>query len=75
VLAAGKSRVSDLVWDRFGEVRNYCEPFAGSLAVLLNRPTAPGIETVNDLDCVNYRAPKGGGFSLDDIMASLMLPA
>lgn len=47
----GKSRVADLVWDRFGNVPNYVEPFAGSLAVLLNRPHAPGTETVNDLDC------------------------
>ena len=48
----GKSRVADLVWARFGQVRNYVEPFAGSLAVLLGRP-APfdGPETVNDLDC------------------------
>ena len=29
---------------------NYVEPFFGSGAVLLNRTTAPGIETVNDLD-------------------------
>lgn len=47
----GKSRVAHLVWDRFGDVPNYVEPFAGSLAVLLNRPTSPRIETVNDLDC------------------------
>ena len=47
----GKSRVAHLVWDRFGDVRNYVEPFAGSLAVLLGRPTEPKIETVNDLDC------------------------
>jgi len=47
----GKSRVADIVWDRFGDVANYVEPFAGSLAVLLARPTEPRIETVNDLDC------------------------
>lgn len=47
----GKSRVANLVWDRFGNVPNYVEPFAGSLAVLLARPHAPGTETVNDLDC------------------------
>lgn len=46
----GKSRVADVVWRAFGEVKNYVEPFAGSLAVLLGRPHAPGIETVNDLD-------------------------
>ncbi len=47
----GKSRVASLVWDRFGDVRNYVEPFAGSLAVLLGRPHAAHTETVNDLDC------------------------
>lgn len=46
----GKSRAASLVWERFGEVVNYVEPFAGSLAVLLSRPHAPKIETVNDLD-------------------------
>jgi hypothetical protein len=48
----GKSRVANLVWDRFGNVQNYVEPFAGSLAVLLNRPHEPHTETVNDLDCM-----------------------
>lgn len=47
----GKSRVASLVWDYFGNVDNYVEPFAGSLAVLLGRPHAPQTETVNDLDC------------------------
>ncbi|NVJ13156.1 DNA adenine methylase [Myxococcus sp. AM010] len=46
----GKSRAAHLVWEAFGNVPNYVEPFAGSLAVLLARPTAPGVETVNDLD-------------------------
>jgi DNA adenine methylase len=47
----GKSRAADIIWDRFGDVANYVEPFAGSLAVLLARPHNPGTETVNDLDC------------------------
>ena len=47
----GKSRVADIVWDRFGDVANYVEPFFGSGAVLLARPHPPRIETVNDLDC------------------------
>lgn len=47
----GKSRVAHIVWDRFGDVATYNEPFAGSLAVLLGRPHEPRIETVNDLDC------------------------
>lgn len=47
----GKSRVAHLVWDRFGNVPNYVEPFFGSGAVLLSRPHSPRTETVNDLDC------------------------
>lgn len=46
----GKSRVAPLVWERFGDVRNYVEPFFGSGAMLLGRPTKPGIETANDRD-------------------------
>lgn len=40
------------VWQRFGDVPNLVEPFAGSLAVLLGRPEFEGnrIETVNDVD-------------------------
>ena len=47
----GKSRAADLIWPHLGDVANYIEPFAGSLAVLLARPHAPGTETINDLDC------------------------
>lgn len=46
----GKSAVARLVWQRFGAVPNYVEPFFGSGAVLLLRPDEPGIETVNDAD-------------------------
>ena len=48
----GKSRVASLVWDRFGDVPNYVEPFFGSGAVLLGRPHDAGTETINDLDCM-----------------------
>lgn len=44
----GKSRVADLVWKRLGDVDNFVEPFAGSLAVTLRRPQPGKIETVND---------------------------
>ena len=47
----GKSRAAPLVWQALGDVKNFVEPFAGSLAVLLGRPHAPHVETVNDLDC------------------------
>lgn len=46
----GKSMVADVLWRAFGDVCTFTEPFAGSLAALLGRPTAPRIETVNDLD-------------------------
>jgi hypothetical protein len=47
----GKSRCSNEVWKRFGNVPNYVEPFAGSLAVMLNRPHEAKTESVNDIDC------------------------
>ena len=47
----GKSRIALEVWKRFGDVRNYVEPFFGSGAMLLNRPQPfEGTETVNDKD-------------------------
>ncbi len=46
----GKSLAAPLVWQAFGNVPNYVEPFAGSLAVLLARPHAPKVETANDKD-------------------------
>ena len=45
----GKSLIGPRVWELFGPVDNYVEPFAGSLAVLLARPSpVSGPETVND---------------------------
>ena len=51
----GKRRVAPQVWEALGDVDNYVEPFAGSLAVLLGRPHDLGngsrrAETVNDAD-------------------------
>lgn len=47
----GKSKVAGIVWERFGDVRNYVEPFFGSGAVLLGRPQPfAGPETINDKD-------------------------
>lgn len=47
----GKSRIASLIWERFGNVNNYVEPFFGSGAVLFMRPHHPSIETINDKDC------------------------
>ena len=48
----GKSRAAPLAWAAMGaDVPGYIEPFAGSLAVLLGRPSlGHGPETVNDAD-------------------------
>lgn len=47
----GKRRAADIIWPRLGNPVNYIEPFAGSAAMLLCRPDAPRIETLNDVDC------------------------
>lgn len=52
------------VWRRFGDVRNYVEPFCFSAAVLLKRPgfVTGAVETINDrnLFVANFwRAVKG----------------
>jgi site-specific DNA-adenine methylase len=57
----GKARVAGIVWEALGDVDNYVEPFAGSLAVLLGRPSdhQGTTETVNDADsylCNLWRA-------------------
>lgn len=46
----GKRRVATLVWQRFGQVQHYVEPFFGSGAVLLGAPAPVKVETVNDFD-------------------------
>jgi hypothetical protein len=47
----GKSKVADIVWERFGHVRNYIEPFFGSGAVMLSKPfDFERAETINDKD-------------------------
>jgi site-specific DNA-adenine methylase len=45
----GKSRVGAIVWHAFGNVRNYVEPFFGSVAVLLARPL-PSADHAEDAD-------------------------
>jgi len=48
----GKQKAASLVWERLGDVDNYCEPFFGSGANLLSRPHEPKVETVNDIDAM-----------------------
>jgi DNA adenine methylase len=48
----GKSAVASLVWERFGKVENFIEPFANSAAILLKNPRGGcQYETINDLNC------------------------
>lgn len=48
----GKSRIAPMVWQRFGKVQNYVEPFFGSGAMLLGCPHPDHTETVNDIDAL-----------------------
>ena len=46
----GKSKAATEVWQAFGPVDNYVEPFAGSAAMLLGAPDGKRVETINDFD-------------------------
>lgn len=47
----GKSLACSQVWQAFGDVRNYVEPFAGSAAMLLGAPEGMKfVATINDFD-------------------------
>ena len=46
----GKSAIALNVWERFGKVDNYVEPFFGSGAVLFKCPYELPLATVNDMD-------------------------
>jgi hypothetical protein len=47
----GKSLACSQVWEAFGDVRNYVEPFAGSAAMLLGAPEGMKfVATINDFD-------------------------
>lgn len=59
----GKSSVAPLVWQAFGEVKQYIEPFCGSAAMLLGAPSPASLEVVSDVNryianfwrCVKYQ--------------------
>lgn len=46
----GKSNACEQVWQAFGIVDNYVEPFAGSAAMLLGAPEGKRVENINDFD-------------------------
>lgn len=71
----GKSRVAAEVWRRFGDVKNYVEPFCGSCAVLLQRPTEPRVETVNDTDGMISNFWRALKYAPDDVVEHADWPA
>lgn len=44
----GKRKVVDLVWQRFGNLLQYTEPFCGSAAMLLGAPRTHSLEVIGD---------------------------
>jgi len=63
----GLAVIASAVWDAIGDVGHYIEPFAGSLAVLLARPSwhKGNIESVNDADCLLANVWRGLQFDPD----------
>jgi len=74
----GKSKAAPLVWQLMGDVEHYVEPFAGSLAVLLNRPHPCNrpyhSETVNDADALLVNAWRGIQFAPDAVAEAASWP-
>ncbi len=68
----GKKNAAPIVWERFGNPSAYIEPFCGSAAMLLARPTVPTVETMNDMDglVTNFwRAAKHAPDDVADVAA------
>jgi len=74
----GKSKAAPLVWQLLGDVEHYVEPFAGGLAVLLNRPHPCNrpyhSETVNDVDALLVNAWRGIQFAPDAVAEAASWP-
>jgi hypothetical protein len=67
VYFGGKSIIAPEVWKRFGNPASYIEPFCGSCAVLLARPTPPRREVVNDMDGFLANALRALAFNPDGV--------
>jgi len=50
VYFGGKSAIASVVWERFGPVKQYIEPFCSSAAVLLAAPKPASLEVVGDIN-------------------------
>lgn len=67
----GKRTVVEDVWRRFGEPKQYVEPFCGSAAMLLAAPQVAPLEVVGDQNCyianfwraVKYQPDTVAGFA------------
>lgn len=46
----GKRSVATEVWERFGDVDQYIEPFCGSAAILLAAPSPASLEVIGDMN-------------------------
>jgi DNA adenine methylase len=44
----GKRKIVPMVWERFGKVKQYIEPFCGSAAMLLGNPHPASLEVIGD---------------------------
>ena len=64
----GKSRIADLVWDVFGQVDCYIEPFCGSAAMALARPPNMPVtlEILNDIDGLLVNAWRSIAYAPDE---------
>jgi site-specific DNA-adenine methylase len=45
-----KTKIAKLIWDYFGDLKVFVEPFCGSAAMLFGRPNPKGRELINDMN-------------------------
>jgi site-specific DNA-adenine methylase len=69
-----KQRAAALVWEHLGNPNAYLEPFAGTLAVLLQRPHPPGAEVVCDLDGYIANFHRAIKYDWQDVLAQVSGP-